>query len=96
MTDHLLQREEDGVAVLTMNRPDSLNAMSDEMMSAMLDSLTRLAEDDSIGCVVLTGAGRGFCAGGDVKSMAVVYIWSNPRKEEILGSLSVLKSTNPS
>jgi 2-(1,2-epoxy-1,2-dihydrophenyl)acetyl-CoA isomerase len=70
MTDHLLQREEDGVAILTMNRPDSLNAMSDEMMSAMLDTLTRLAEDDNIGCVVLTGAGRGFCAGGDVKSMA--------------------------
>lgn len=70
MTDHLQERIEDGVAVLTMNRPDSLNAMSDEMMEAMLESLTRLSQDDEIGCVVLTGAGRGFCAGGDVKAMA--------------------------
>jgi 2-(1,2-epoxy-1,2-dihydrophenyl)acetyl-CoA isomerase len=70
MTDHLLERIEDGVAVLTMNRPDSLNAMSDDMLAAMLEALNRLAMDDNVGCIVLTGAGRGFCAGGDVKSMA--------------------------
>lgn len=70
MTDHLQERIEDGVAILTMNRPDSLNAMSDEMMGVMPDTLARLAADESVGCVVLTGAGRGFCAGGDVKAMA--------------------------
>ena len=70
MTDHLQERIEDGVAVVTMNRPDSLNAMSDEMMEAMAESFSRLSEDDDVGCVVLTGAGRGFCAGGDVKAMA--------------------------
>jgi 2-(1,2-epoxy-1,2-dihydrophenyl)acetyl-CoA isomerase len=70
MSDHLLEKIEDGVAVLTMNRPDSLNALSPEMMAALLEALPRLAADDDVGCIVLTGAGRGFCAGGDVKAMA--------------------------
>ena len=70
MTTDLLERVEDGVAVLTMNRPDSLNALSGAMLDAMLEALPRLASDTSVGCVVLTGAGRGFCAGGDVKAMA--------------------------
>lgn len=66
----LLETVEDGVAVLTMNRPDRLNALSRTMLDAMLEALARLAEDASVGVVVLTGAGRGFCAGGDVKAMA--------------------------
>lgn len=70
MTDHLLVEEKDGVALLTMNRPDRLNALSPEMLEALNANAVRLAADRSIGCVVITGAGRGFCAGGDVKSMA--------------------------
>ncbi len=70
MTDHLLERCDGGVAWLTLNRPDRLNALSHEMLDALLASLERLASDRSIGCVVLTGAGRGFCAGGDVTGMA--------------------------
>ncbi len=70
MTNDLLETVEDGVATLTMNRPDRLNAMSSAMLKAMLEALPRLAEDPDVGAVVLTGAGRGFCAGGDVKAMA--------------------------
>jgi 2-(1,2-epoxy-1,2-dihydrophenyl)acetyl-CoA isomerase len=70
MTDELLERVKDGVAVLTLNRPDRLNAMSPPMMAALLEALPRLAEDPEVGVVVITGAGRGFCAGGDVKAMA--------------------------
>jgi 2-(1,2-epoxy-1,2-dihydrophenyl)acetyl-CoA isomerase len=70
MTDHLKEEIQGGVAILTMNRPDRRNAMSNEMLIAMLESLSRLAADDDIGCVVLTGAGGAFCAGGDVKAMA--------------------------
>ena len=70
MTDHLLEEIRGSVAILTMNRPDRRNAMSKEMLMAMLESLSRLSMDDSIGCVVLTGAGNAFCAGGDVKAMA--------------------------
>ena len=66
----LLEVVKDGVAVLTLNRPDKLNAMSPAMLDAMLEALPRLADDTNVGVVVLTGAGRGFCAGGDVKAMA--------------------------
>lgn len=70
MTTDLLETVKDGVAVLTLNRPDRLNAMSRPMLDAMLEALPRLADDPAVGVVVLTGAGRGFCAGGDVKAMA--------------------------
>jgi 2-(1,2-epoxy-1,2-dihydrophenyl)acetyl-CoA isomerase len=70
MTTDLLETVKDGVAVLTLNRPDRLNAMSRPMLDALLEALPRLAEDAAVGVVVLTGAGRGFCAGGDVKAMA--------------------------
>src|SRR5690242_3196357 len=70
MTEDLLQAIKDGAAILTLNRPDRLNAMSGEMLDAMLEALPRLADDPAVGVVVLTGAGRGFCAGGDVKAMA--------------------------
>ena len=70
MAEDLLESIKDGVAVLTLNRPDRLNAMSGPMLDALLEALPRLAEDPAVGIVVLTGAGRGFCAGGDVKAMA--------------------------
>jgi len=70
MSEDLLVQVEDGVATLTMNRPDSLNAMSGDMMARMQTALPELAADPEVGVVVLTGAGRGFCAGGDVKAMA--------------------------
>ena len=70
MTQDLLEATVDGVAVLTLNRPDRLNAMSGAMLDALLEALPRLADDAEVGAVVLTGAGRGFCAGGDVKAMA--------------------------
>ena len=70
MTNDLQEAIKDGVAVLTLNRPERLNAMSRPMLDALLEALPRLAEDPAVGAVVLTGAGRGFCAGGDVKAMA--------------------------
>jgi len=70
MTNDLLETIEDGVAVLTMNRPERRNALSGEMLEAMLEAFPRLANDASVGCVVLTGAEGAFCAGGDVKAMA--------------------------
>ena len=66
----LLETIEDGVAILTLNRPENLNALSEDIRLGLLESLHRLGADDAIGCIVLTGAGRGFCAGGDVKTMA--------------------------
>lgn len=68
--EHLLERIEGGVAVLTMNRPENLNALSGEMMQGLLEAVPRLSRDSEVGVIVLTGSGRGFCAGGDVKGMA--------------------------
>ena len=65
----LLETIEDGVAVLTFNRPDRLNALSEEMVAMLCTALQRLGTDPAVGAIVLTGAGRGFCAGGDVKRM---------------------------
>jgi 2-(1,2-epoxy-1,2-dihydrophenyl)acetyl-CoA isomerase len=65
----LIETVEDGVATLTLNRPENLNALSDDIRLGMVEALTRLGADTSVGCIVLTGAGRGFCAGGDVKTM---------------------------
>src|SRR5215469_2558891 len=69
-TEDLLAEIDGGVAVLTMNRPDRRNAMSEAMMAALDRILGKVEVDESVGCVVLTGAGGAFCAGGDVKAMA--------------------------
>jgi 2-(1,2-epoxy-1,2-dihydrophenyl)acetyl-CoA isomerase len=70
MTADLLETVEDDVALLTLNRPDRLNAFSDEMLRALIEAFTRLGAEAEIRAIVLTGAGRGFCAGGDIKGMA--------------------------
>ena len=69
-TGDLLARQEDGVLVLTLNRPERRNALSDDMLQALARTLAAAEADDDVGCVVLTGAGGAFCAGGDVKAMA--------------------------
>jgi 2-(1,2-epoxy-1,2-dihydrophenyl)acetyl-CoA isomerase len=66
----LLESVEDGIAWLTLNRPERMNALSTEIRVGLADALTRFSADDKVGAIVLTGAGRGFCAGGDVKAMA--------------------------
>ena len=72
-TEDLLAEVDDGVAVLTMNRPERRNALSLPMLDAMARVLADVEVDDDIGCVILTGAGGAFCAGGDVKGMAASY-----------------------
>ncbi len=59
-----------GVLSLTMNRPEARNAMSGEMMMALREAVPRAAADSQVRCLVLTGAGGAFCAGGDVKGFA--------------------------
>jgi 2-(1,2-epoxy-1,2-dihydrophenyl)acetyl-CoA isomerase len=62
----------DGVATLTMNRPQARNALDTAMKDAFAEAVPRLAGDDAVRAVVLTGAGGAFCAGGDVRGMAAV------------------------
>lgn len=62
--------ERDGrAAILTMNRPDRLNALDDELIFALIEAFERLGRDDGVGAILLTGAGKAFCAGGDVRSV---------------------------
>lgn len=68
-SDHLLTDIRDGVAILTFNRPERLNALSPDMIRLGLEALERYATDPEVGCIVVTGAERGFCAGGDVAAM---------------------------
>lgn len=60
---------QDSIATLTLNRPDKRNAMSDDMRTEFIDALERVAADKAIKALVLTGAGKGFCAGGDIAGM---------------------------
>jgi 2-(1,2-epoxy-1,2-dihydrophenyl)acetyl-CoA isomerase len=64
--DLILLRIEDGVGIVTLNRPDKLNAVSWELAEELARTLVALRENDEVRVIVLTGAGRAFCAGGDV------------------------------
>ena len=69
-TPDLLASLDAGVLTLTMNRPEARNAMSAAMNQALQQQLAAAELDTAVKCIVLTGAGKGFCAGGDVKGMA--------------------------
>ena len=69
-TQDLLATLEGGVLTLTLNRPEARNAMSGAMTAALADQLADAELNTQVRCIVLTGAGKGFCAGGDVKGMA--------------------------
>ena len=64
--EHILYEPKGAVALLTLNRPERLNAWTQRMEDEFIDAINAAAADASIGCVVVTGAGRGFCAGADI------------------------------
>ena len=65
----LVYELKDGVATLTLNRPERMNALGDTLREDFLDALTRSAVDPDVRVMIVTGAGKAFCAGGDVKAM---------------------------
>lgn len=79
MTDTVRFEVSGPVATITLNRPDRLNAMTEELIGGVLVCLEQASADDAIRAVVLTGAGRGFCAGGDLGAMGE---FAEPRTEE--------------
>lgn len=66
----ILTNVEDRVATLTFNRPGKLNALSMELIERSIETLSDWSRDHEIGCIIVTGTGRAFCAGGDVSTMA--------------------------
>ncbi|PJW14229.1 enoyl-CoA hydratase [Geobacillus sp. Manikaran-105] len=86
-TSHLLVEQSGSVLWLTLNRPERLNAFSPEMIAGLTDEIERAAADDAVRVIVLSGAGRAFCAGGDVKTMGQS---SAPQAYEHIGRLNRL------
>jgi 2-(1,2-epoxy-1,2-dihydrophenyl)acetyl-CoA isomerase len=70
MSETVLLQTQDGIATITLNRPDVFNAFNDEQSYALQDALKQVTRDDSVRVVVLTGAGKAFCSGQDLKDIA--------------------------
>lgn len=72
----------DGVATVLLNRPDKLNALSGEMYHDLAQHFEALGDDDAVRAVILTGAGRAFCAGGDIGTMGQFDVVSGRRRSK--------------
>ena len=70
MNETVIYDVEDGIATITLNRPDSLNSMTPELLDGALSALEQASSDALVKVVILTGAGRAFCVGGDLGGMA--------------------------
>ncbi len=77
---HLLVRQEEGFVILTMNRPEVLNAFNDLMLHELTEATASAAQDESIRCVVINGAGRAFGAGQDLNGFATAHANGEPIK----------------
>jgi 2-(1,2-epoxy-1,2-dihydrophenyl)acetyl-CoA isomerase len=83
-----------GVATITLNAPERLNALSPEMLAGLNKHIDQAGADEDVGVVVLTGAGRGFCAGGNVKGMAggkLSAIAYEPRVRSLRANMDVVR-----
>jgi len=69
MYENILYEVTDNVARITLNRPGALNALNGAMKNDLADAIDRVGSDPAVRALLLTGAGRGFCAGGDIKEM---------------------------
>lgn len=66
----ILTETDGGAGIITLNRPDALNAFNRQLMNEMTDALRKFEEDDGVGCIVITGSEKAFAAGADIKEMA--------------------------
>jgi enoyl-CoA hydratase/carnithine racemase len=80
-----------GVATITLNRPDKLNAYTTEMGDEVYDAFQKVRDDDAVRSVILTGAGRGFCAGVDLEHLKAHQAGANASKGPRLGEEAFLR-----
>ena len=76
----------DGVLTVTLNRPEKLNALTGEMLAQLYEALAAAENDDSVRALLLTGAGRGFCAGQDLQAQNLATAGQEPNLGEVLDS----------
>merc|ERR1719410_366668 len=88
----LLEKKPSAVAVLTLNRPKALNALSDGLMTELVGKLKELDRDDSIRAAVVTGTGKAFAAGADIKEMGSRAGYSDVRQCNMLEHWSGVSS----
>ncbi|MBU6319691.1 MAG: crotonase/enoyl-CoA hydratase family protein [Alphaproteobacteria bacterium] len=84
--EHIIYTVEAGVAQITLNRPDRLNAFTQTMQDELIEAFDRIDADDEVRCVIVTGAGRGFCAGADLSGGAETFNFSKSATGEQTGS----------
>src|SRR4051812_9165059 len=92
----------DGVLTITLNRPDRLNAFTETMMRELIEAFDRADADDDVRAVIVTGEGRGFCAGADLGGGGATFDWRErqaegdvPRDTGGVVSLRIFASTKP-
>jgi 2-(1,2-epoxy-1,2-dihydrophenyl)acetyl-CoA isomerase len=94
MADVVLEKRADGVALVTLNRPEVLNALGGDLPRLFVDAFADCRSDPAVRCVAITGAGRGFCAGGDVRGMGSMIQGSlagAPAADDIEGSIAMFR-----
>jgi 2-(1,2-epoxy-1,2-dihydrophenyl)acetyl-CoA isomerase len=96
--EQILQEQRDDVVVLTLNRPERLNAWTPRMTYELTEAIVAAEEDASVGAIVITGAGRGFCAGADVEAVFEAQIEGDASAgvmEHERDWVDLLRSTKP-
>lgn len=93
----IIYKVEGAIATITLNRPKALNALTRTMRRELLDALNQCAEDQEVHCLMITGAGKGFCVGQDVREMSEDYAKQGPElgklvEEEYIPLVKALRS----
>src|SRR4051794_23508903 len=92
MYDHVLYDTSDGIARITINRPEKLNAYTSTTIAELTDAYRHVATDHSVGVVVLTGAGdRAFCAGGDIEWEVEGALANSKARREVEGLYAAMR-----
>jgi len=89
--ENILFEISEGIATITLNRPDKLNAYTTEMGDEVVDAIRKVRDDEAVRAVILTGSGRGFCAGVDLEHLKAHQAGANASKGPKLGEEDFLK-----
>jgi len=96
--EQILREQRDDVVLLTLNRPDKLNAWTPQMSAELTDAIESADADTSVGAVVVTGAGRGFCAGADISAVFDAQISGEASRSvpaRVRDWIELIRSTKP-